>query len=108
MLVTSRLHRGSRPLRLPSPAKPALDKVLALGAIKASSSQDVDKLGITLTRARLSTVKLSGSVNVPGASKVYRFKTVNRCSKPARARLQLKLASKAKRAVKRALRRKKS
>ena len=51
-------------------------------------------------------MKLSGSVNVPGASKVYRFRTVNRSLGAGKTKLRLKLASKAKKAVKRALRRK--
>ena len=92
----------------PGAAGTASDKVVALGAISAASRQDVDKLGITLNPGEAVQAKLSGSVNVPGASKVYRFKTVNKSlGAGKKTRLSLKLASKAKKAVKRALRRKK-
>jgi hypothetical protein len=100
---------AGRPASLPSsPSLPASDKVLALGAVTASASQDVDKLGITLNPGEAVKVNLSGSVNVSGASKVHRFKTVNRTLAAGKARLRLRLASKAKKAVKRALRRKKN
>jgi hypothetical protein len=81
---------------------------VSLGAITARSSQDVDKLSITLDPGEGVKAKLSGSVTVPGASKVYRFKTVNKSvSAGKKTKLRLKLASKAKKRVKRALRRKK-
>jgi hypothetical protein len=86
---------------------PAVDKVVSLGAITASSKQDVDKLSITLNTGEAVKVKLSGSVSVSGASKVYRFKTVNKSVGAGKTKLSLKLASKAKKVVKRALRRKK-
>ena len=92
----------------PSPPAPTPDKALALGAVTASSTQDVDKLSITLNPGEAVKVKLSGSVTVPGASKVYRFKTVNKSLGAGKTKLSLKLASKAKKAVKRALRRKKT
>jgi hypothetical protein len=70
----------------------------------------VDKLGITVSPGENLTATLSGSVRVPGASKVFKFKTVTQ-SVAARVgpgtRLALKLSGKAKRAVKRALKRKK-
>jgi hypothetical protein len=84
------------------------DKTVALGAVTAASRQDVDKLAITVNLGEAAKVKLSGSVNVPGASKVYRFKTLNRSVKAGKTKLPLKLASKAKRAIKKALRRKKN
>ena len=103
-------------MRVPSPSPPSqpvtpsgggADKTVSLGAITASSKQDVDKLAITLNAGEAVKVKLSGSVNVPGASKVYRFKTVNKSLGAGKTKLSLKLASKAKKAVKRALKRKK-
>ena len=101
------VQAAARPSSLPPVVKPrpAADKVLELGAIKASSEQDIDKLVITLRPEEAVEVKVSGSVNVPGASKVYRFKTVNRSLEAGTTRLRLKLASGAKRVVKRALRR---
>lgn len=96
-----------QPSPLPPPgAVSATDKVLSLGAVKASASQDIDKLSITLHAGEAVKATLSGSVNVPRASKVFRFKTVNRSLGVGKAKLQLRLASKAKKAVKRALRRK--
>ena len=91
----------------PPPPVAAADTVVALGAVTASSSQDVDKLSITLNAGEAVRVKLSGSVNVPGASKVFRFKTVNKSVGTGKSKLGLKLASKAKKAVKKALKRKK-
>jgi hypothetical protein len=82
------------------------DTVLALGAVKAASVQDVDKLRVTVNAGETVKVKLSGSVNVPGAAKVYRFKTVSKSVEAGETRLAPKLARKAKRNVKRALRRK--
>ena len=79
----------------PAPGSPgsasASDKVVSLGAITASSSQDVDKLSITLNAGEAVKVKLSGSVNVPGASKVYRFKTVSRSLAAGKRKLSLTL-----------------
>jgi hypothetical protein len=80
--------------------------VLALGAVTAFSSQDVDKLSITLNPGEAVKVKLSGSVNVPGASKIFRFKTVSKSLGTGKTKLSLKLASKARKVVKRGLRRK--
>ena len=93
----------------PPPPAPALaaDKVVSLGAITASSSQDVDKLSITLNAGESVKIKLSGSVNVPGASKVFRFKTVNKSVGAGKTKLSLKLGGKAKKAVRKALKRKK-
>jgi hypothetical protein len=92
----------------PASGAAAGDKVVALGTISAASRQDVDKLGITLNPGEAVKAKLSGSVSVPGASKVYRFKTVSKSlGAGKKTKLSLKLGSKAKKAVKRALRRKK-
>jgi Ca2+-binding RTX toxin-like protein len=91
----------------PPAAAAAADKVLTLGAVTASSSQDVDKLSITLNPGEVVKVDLSGSVSVPGASKVYRFKTVKKSIGAGKTKLTLKLPAKGKKAVKRALKRKK-
>ena len=52
--------------------------MLALGAVAASASQKVDKLGITLNPGEAINAKLSGTVSVPGGSKVFRFKSVSK------------------------------
>jgi hypothetical protein len=100
----------------PPPPPPLLaplssfDPVVAEGDVTVASSQDVDKLGITLSPGENLTATLSGTVSVPGASKVFKFKTVTQ-SVAARTgpgtRLALKLSGKAKKAVKQALKRKK-
>ena len=75
-----------------------------------ASSQDVDKLGITLSPGENLTATLSGTVSVPRTSKVFKFKTVTQSVAPRAGpgtRLALKLSGKAKKAVKKALKRKK-
>ena len=91
----------------PSPPPPAADKVLALGGVTASSSQKVDKLSITLNPGETVKVKLSGTVSVPGGSKVYRFKTIDKGLGAGKTKLSPKLPNKARKAVKKALQRKK-
>ena len=105
--VPSASSSASSSSATPSGGAAGADKVVSLGAITASKSQDVDKLSITLNAGEAVKVKLSGSVSVSGASKVYRFKTVNKSVGAGKTKLSLKLAKKAKRAVKKGLRRKK-
>jgi hypothetical protein len=98
----------SSPPPPPLPPPPLLDEVLALGAVTAASSQDVDRLRITLNPREAVTAKLSGTVSVPGGAKVYRFTTVSKSiGAGAKTTLSLRLSAKRKRAVKKALRRKK-
>ncbi len=86
----------------------AADKVLALGAVTASSSQKFDKLSITLNPGEAVSAKLSGTVSVPGGSKVFRFTTVSKSiGAGVKTKLSLKLPKKGKKAVKKALKRKK-
>ena len=91
----------------PTPPAPTPDKVLALGVVTASSLQDVDRLSITLNAGEAVKATLSGSVSVAGASKVYRFRTVRRNLGAGKTKLSLRLPAKGKRAVKRALKRRK-
>jgi hypothetical protein len=71
-------------------------------------TQKLDKLAVTVTLAEAGTVSAGGTVQVPGASKVYRFKKAKKSArKGQRVKLRLKLSRKARRAVKRALRRRK-
>jgi hypothetical protein len=92
----------------PPPPPPGADKVLSLGAVTASASQKVDALSITLNPGEAISAKLSGTVSVPGGSKVYRFKPVSKSiGAGLKTKLSLKLPAKGKKAVKKALRRKK-
>ncbi len=106
-ILSVRVPSASSSSATPSGGAADADKVVSLGAITASKSQDVDKLSITLNAGEAVKAKLSGSVSVPGASKVYRFKTVNKSVGAGKTKLSMKLAKKAKRAVKKALKRKK-
>ena len=93
----------------PPPPPPPADTVVALGTVTAASSQDVDKLGITLNPGEAVTATLSGSVKVPGTSKAFRFTTVKKSvGAGAKTKLALKLKGKGKKAVKKALKRKKT
>ncbi len=71
----------------------------------APSRQDVDRLYVMVQVHEAATVVVTARVNVPGASRVYRFKSFKR-KLPIHAvrRVKLKLAPKAMRLVKRALR----
>jgi hypothetical protein len=72
----------------------------------APSRQDVDKLYVMVQVHEAATVLVTARVNVPGGSRVLRFKSYKR-KLPIHAvrRVKLKLAPSALRAVKRALRR---
>jgi hypothetical protein len=66
--------------------------------------QDVDRLAVTVTLSEAGRVTARGRVNVPGASRVYRFRPVSRsvdANEPVR--LRLRLARKGRRSVKAAL-----
>jgi hypothetical protein len=104
------------PPRPPPPPPPPLvaplssaDFVVAPGDVIVARSQDLDKLSITISPGENVKATLSGSVSVPGASKVFRFKSVTRSVAAGlkATKLALKLSRKAKKAVKKALKRKK-
>ena len=87
------------PLPIPPP-----DKVTAFAALKARSKQHVGKLYVSASMPEPGTLSATGTVNVPGASKVYRFRTVSRNALPgAVVKLRLTLTKKGLRAVMRAL-----
>jgi hypothetical protein len=66
--------------------------------------QDVDRLAVAVTLSEPGTVTARGRVSLPGAARVVRFKTVKRSvDANTRVRLRLRLARKARRAVKAAL-----
>jgi peptidoglycan/xylan/chitin deacetylase (PgdA/CDA1 family) len=88
-----------------SPGKVVADKVTAFASLKVRASQDVDKLFVTASMAEAGTLSAAGSVNVPRASKVHRFKRVSANATPGTVvKLRLRLSKKRLRAVKRALR----
>ena len=70
----------------------------------AGKAQDIDKLGLTVLLDEIADVTVTGSVSVPGASKVYRIKKVTkRVAAGTRTRIGLKLSKKARKAIKKAL-----
>jgi hypothetical protein len=84
------------------------DRSTAFSSLKAASKQDIDKLFVQATMGETGTLSASGTVNVPGASKVFKFKTASASASAGKSvRLKLKLSKKSLRAVKRALKRKK-
>jgi hypothetical protein len=90
----------------PTGGGPGPDKVRPFETLTFAPVQDVDKL---LVRARMSeagTLRATARVSVPGASKVYKFKTASRSAAAnVVTKLPLKLARKQLKAVKRALKR---
>jgi hypothetical protein len=85
---------------------PGPDKVQPLQTLSFAPVQDVDKLFVRAQMSEPGTLRASAKVSVPGASKVYAFKTVSRAvGANVRTKLRLKLAKKRLKAVKRALRR---
>jgi hypothetical protein len=98
----------SRPPPLLAPLSSA-DPVVAPGDVIVARSQDVDKLSITISPGENVKATLSGSVRVPGASKVFRFKSVTQSVAAGlkTTKLALRLSGKSKKAVKKALKRKK-
>jgi hypothetical protein len=85
---------------------PGPDKIRPLQLLSFPPIQDVDKLFVRAQMSEPGTLRASARVSVPGASKVYAFKTVSRAvGANVRKRLRLKLAKKRLKAVKRALRR---
>lgn len=72
----------------------------------AGKAQDVDKLGLTVLLDEIADVTVTGSVGVPGASKIYKIKKVTkRVAAGKRTRIGLKLSTKARTAIKKALKR---
>jgi peptidoglycan/xylan/chitin deacetylase (PgdA/CDA1 family) len=91
----------------PREATPAAgDKVTAFASLSARSVQDIDKLYVSAGMSEAGTLIAGGSVNVPSASKVHRFRTTSTNAVPGKVvKLRLRLSKKSLRAVKRALRR---
>jgi peptidoglycan/xylan/chitin deacetylase (PgdA/CDA1 family) len=105
--VRSTLGYPDIPPAPPTPPAPKVvaDKVTAFASLSVKSRQDVDKLFVTASMAEAGTLSAAGSVNVPGASKVHRFKKVSAKAVPGTVvKLRLRLSKKSLKAVKRALR----
>ena len=87
----------------PSPGGGGTPRLSFAGARKA---QKVDKLGLTVLVNEIADVTVTGSVSVPGASKVYRIKrATKRVAADKRTRIGLKLSKKARKAITKALKR---
>ena len=90
----------------PTTGGPGPDRVKPLQVLTFPPVQDVDKLFVRAQMSEPGTLRASAKVSVPGASKVYAFKTASRAvGANVRTTLRLKLAKKRLKAVKRALRR---
>ncbi len=86
----------------------AADKVTDFSFLDATSPQKIGKLFVEAQMAEPGTVSATGTVKVPNASKVYRFKTASAKVFPGtRVKLKLRLPKKALKVVKKALKRKK-
>jgi hypothetical protein len=85
---------------------PGPDKVRPLQTLIFAPLQDVDRLYVRAQMSEPGTLRASAKVSVPGASKVYAFKTASRAvGANVRTKLRLKLSKKRLKVVKRALRR---
>jgi hypothetical protein len=90
----------------PGGTPPTEDHTAPSAKLSGKRRQDVDKLAVRVTLSEAGSVRVSGTVSVPGVSKVLRFKSVTRSVRAnVRVTLKPKLSRKAKRAVKKALRR---
>ena len=77
----------------PPPPPPAVkaDKVTAFASLKAPKSQDIDKLFVRAAMIEPGTLSASATVNVPNASRVFKFKRVSKkavAGKSVKLRLQ--------------------
>ncbi len=91
----------------PPPPPPAVkaDKVTAFASLKAPKSQDIDKLFVRAAMIEPGTLSASATVNVPNASRVFKFKRVSKKATAGKSvKLRLKISKKGLRAAKRALR----
>jgi hypothetical protein len=87
---------------------PGPDKIRPLQNLSFAPVQDVDKLFVRARMSEPGTLRASATVNVGGASKVYRFKSVSRSVRAnVFTKLRLKLVKKRLKAVKRALKKRK-
>jgi hypothetical protein len=84
----------------------AADTTAPSARLGGKARQDVDKVAISVELSEAAALTVSGTVNVPGAARTLRFKTVRRQAQAGqRVTVKLKLSRKARAAVKTALRR---
>jgi hypothetical protein len=94
------------PPLLPPPPNAVKDSSVSFSKVTAASSQKLSSLRITASLPEAGTITVAGSVSVPGAAKVFKFKTARKSvAAGASVTLKPKLAAKAVKAVKRALKR---
>ena len=92
----------------PTGGGPGPDKVKPFQTVTFAPIQDVDKLFVRARMSEAGTLRATARVSVPGASKVYKFKTASRSVAANKfTKLSLKLAKKQLKAVKRGLQRRK-
>jgi hypothetical protein len=102
---------GDPPCPKPPPAAqpppPAIDKTAPTQSLKYRKRQRLKKLAITVKVTEASVLEGAGSVNVPGASKRLKFRTVKRnVAANSSTKLAMKLSKRNYRRALRALRRK--
>jgi len=105
---TTSAPTGPTPQTLLPPAAKAApaDTVASVSISKTPSKQRVGNLFIEAMMREPGTLSATATVSVPNATKLYRFKTVSaRASPGAKVKLRLKLAKRALKAVKTALKR---
>jgi hypothetical protein len=84
---------------------PELDRLVPVLTARTASRQKNGALTTTVSCNEVCTVLVSGTVNVPGQSKVYRLKSRSRSLKAGeRVRIRLRFSKRVRRAVRRALR----
>jgi peptidoglycan/xylan/chitin deacetylase (PgdA/CDA1 family) len=91
----------------PPPPPPAVtaDRATAFASLKAPKSQDIDKLFVRAAMIEPGTLSASATVNVPNASRVFKFKRVSKKATAGKSvKLRLRISKKGLRAAKRALR----
>jgi hypothetical protein len=102
-------YSATIPVTIPGPdgpPRPLVDKVTAFTALAVRGKQDVDKLFVRAAIGEAGTITASGTVSVPNLSKVYKLATASaKAAAGSTVTLRLKLARKARKAAKRALRR---
>jgi hypothetical protein len=88
----------------PTSGGPGPDKVAPFEVLSFAPVQSVGKLVVTARMSEPGTLTARGTVSVPGASKIYRFKAASRSvAGNVPAKLRLRLDKKKLKAVKRAL-----
>jgi plastocyanin len=96
---------GGTPPPNPGPG-PVADVAPVVSALTSPSKQHVGRLYVRAAMNEAGTLTASGTVSVPGAAKVYRFKPAGQSVSANQAvRLRLRLSKHGLRAVRRALRR---